>query len=153
MSEYLRRFALLVAFTVLALSSAGALGGAFFWARTSEGLHRYDAYKRSAAYEHRAHRQVDRRCIKLPPAQRSDCRDTINDAAREQQRREHEVESQEVSAAWDRAGAQATLIGASFTLIGLFLWAGDYELRRIESRSGRKTRISAKKKSTGKRKA
>src|SRR5262245_40616375 len=114
----LARIAAIVGLTVstLVLSSISFSG-----AKNAELLNEEHAQTRVRAYGREADAEIKQQCSILPTALQADCRQSIYDRVREEQRRELEVEAQRNSAVWNEAMGEAALMGAMFSVATLIL--------------------------------
>jgi hypothetical protein len=129
--------AILVVFTLTALS-------------LFDGWRRQENNYSQAEYEagvdaRRARHQANYECAGLPPPKEASCRHPIISRAREEQRREYEVEAQQNAALWGEAMGKAALIGMFFTVFGLVLIFETFDQQRAANRRARKEFLLARK--------
>lgn len=102
-------------------------------------IHYRDAARNAAAYAEDARKDVVAKCVGLVSQARDDCFDEISDAAREQQRNEYDLYSQQAMALWTAVMGGMAVFGVSLSAVGVYLIWQTWSATRIAVETSAKT--------------
>jgi len=102
------------------------VGAALIWALVADLSSVDQSYVHAATdasdhYRDDANRQIHERCLRPPGLHEPQCVEQIQDAARENQRREQDLAAQKMTAWWTKVMGVAALIGMTLSAIGVWL--------------------------------
>lgn len=110
-----------IAVIVLLISTLAIANIASRNAQSAERAIHQNAKAHVEQYTQEARRQIKQECMVAPRPERDRCAQAIQDRAREQQRREYEVEAQRNSAVWNEAMGEAAIQGLPFAAMTVIL--------------------------------
>jgi hypothetical protein len=107
------------------------LTNSILWnAEGAQRANQQNAKVHAAYYAEEARAHAQRECGKALPAEKHDCTEAIYEEAREQQRREYEIEASRDSAVWNEAMGRAEVLGGIYGVVTIVFVFAAFLLQR-----------------------